>query len=222
MREFVRPLLTVALILLVPVLPFLLFGEQCEAWIQAWTRRLASSGSLWMAVVCVLSLDIFLPVPSSFVSTLAGAKLGTPLATLASWLGLSIGACLGFALARRWGKPIVARFSSEQELVRVASLSDRLGPAILAITRGIPILAEASVLMFGTHRLAWRSFLPPVLLSNLGIALAYAAFGSYAQRHAWLAPALGISLALPILCLLFARRLSLVEPHRAPSDRARR
>jgi hypothetical protein len=56
------------------------------------------------------------------------------------------------------------------------------------------------------HRLSWRRFLPVVLASNFGIALAYAAFGRWAAEREWLPLALGISVALPLLWTMMARR----------------
>jgi hypothetical protein len=50
--------------------------------------------------------------------------------------------------------------------------------------------------------LSWQQFFPPVLLSNLGIAFAYAQFGAIAAQHQWLPFALGISVALPLLLML--------------------
>jgi 3-dehydroquinate synthase len=50
------------------------------------------------------------------------------------------------------------------------NLGQRFGSGILVITRALPILAEAAVLLMGTVDLPWRQFLPAVMLSNLGIA----------------------------------------------------
>ena len=81
------------------------------------------------------------------------------------------------------------------------------GPFVLVLTRAVPVFAEASILMVGIHRLSWRRFLPAVLLSNLGIALAYAAFGDYAEQHKWLPLALAVSIAIPVLVAAAAQRL---------------
>jgi len=78
-------------------------------------------------------------------------------------------------------------------------LSASYGIAILILARGVPVLAEASVLLMGVHRLAWKKFLPAVLLSNLGIAWAYSTFGNVAEQHQWLPLALGVSVAFPVL-----------------------
>jgi hypothetical protein len=61
----------------------------------------------------------------------------------------------------------------------------------------VPVLAEASVLFFGTTDLSWRRFLVPVALGNLVIALGYAALGH------WVALPIAIPLALAIPAALF-------------------
>ncbi len=206
MRDLWRSLLMITAVLLIPIVPFLLWGEQIEQWVRDWSERPGSKLMTAGLVVATLGTDVFLPIPSSFVSTLAGARLGTVLATGASWIGMTVGATLGFAIARTWGRPLAERFSSADELNHMQQLSDRLGPSVLVFTRALPVLAEAAVLLAGVHRLTWRRFLPPVVLSNLGIAWAYSAFGSFAEQNQWIAPALGISIALPLVLMAAARR----------------
>ncbi len=91
----------------------------------------------------------------------------------------------------------------------------------LVVLRAVPVLAEASVLLVGIHDLSWRRFLPPVVLSNLGIALAYAKFGELAERNGWLPLALGISVALPLLLAVVARRWILAADERRESTTRR-
>jgi membrane protein DedA with SNARE-associated domain len=199
MRPLMRPLFLIVFVLLVPILPFLVFGEPFEAWPALWQDAPPSRSVLAALTVGLLALDILLPVPSSVVNTLAGAQLGAPLGTAVCWLGMSLGAVLGFILARYGGRPLAERFCKAEQLRQMERLSFRYGPGILVLFRAVPVLAEASVLLVGLNRLTWRRFLPPVMLSNLGIALAYAWFGHYAGERQWLPLALGIAVALPLL-----------------------
>ena len=48
--------------------------------------------------------------------------------------------------------------------------------------------------------------MPAIIGSNLAIAVAYAAFGDYAERHQWLPLALTVSVAIPIVVAGLARR----------------
>jgi len=193
-------------VLLVPILPFLLFGGQLDTWLRGMSEDPPSQAATAAIVVGLLSTDILLPIPSSVISTMAGWQLGWWRGTLATWTGMSLGAVLGFALARRWGRPLALWFSKAEDLERMQQTSERYGPFVLVLARAVPVFAEASVLLMGIHKLSWRRFLPAVLASNLGIALAYSAFGDYAQQHQWLPLALGISIAVPVLVAALAQR----------------
>lgn len=207
MRELLRPLLLMGAVLAIPIVPFALFGAEIEAWVRAWSQQPGSAAVVALGIFALLAGDILLPVPSSLVSTMGGWRLGWIAGTGVSWLGLTAGACLGFALARRWGQRLAIRLSKPDQLGRFAHLAARFGPAALVLCRGVPVFAEASVLWTGMHGMTWRKFLLPVALSNLGIALAYSAFGEFAAAHEWLPLALGVSIGLPVLFALFLSRL---------------
>src|SRR4051812_37291372 len=104
MRDLVRPLLIVALTLAIPIVPFLAFGAELGSWVAGWLEPPPSRPMIFSLTVLVLSSDILLPVPSSLVSTAAGAQLGAVPATAASWMGMTLGAVLGYWLARTFGR----------------------------------------------------------------------------------------------------------------------
>ena len=206
MQTLLRPLVLLSIVLLVPIVPFVVFGAQLETWFQAWSEQPASRRAVAAVVVGLLATDIVLPVPSSMVSTFGGGQLGTLGGTVASWVGMTVSAVVGFALARWCGPPVARWLSRPQDVQRLERASDRYGPVFLVLARGVPVFAEASVLLLGMHSLAWRRFLPAVVASNLGIALAYSAFGTIAAQHEWLPLALGISVSVPLLWTTLARR----------------
>ena len=194
------------IVLLVPVLPFLALGGRLDQWLRGLAEDPPSAATTALLVIGLLSTDIVLPIPSSIISTLSGWQLGLFHGTLTTWIGMNLGAVFGFTLALRWGRPLALVFSRGEDLEGMGYVSNRYGPLVLVLTRAIPVFAEASVLIAGIHQLAWRRFLPPVLLSNLGIAIAYAAFGDFAQQHQWLPLALGMAIAVPVLVAAAARR----------------
>jgi membrane protein DedA with SNARE-associated domain len=198
-RELLRPMLPMMVVLLVPIVPFLLLGENWQEQIGAWGKSRESQAWTAVAVVGLLASDIFLPIPSSVLCTAAGWQLGVLPGALVAWLGMSLGAVLGFALAQKIGPPLVAWLTTPKDLARAQVLTEQLGPWLLVVGRGIPVVAEASVLLVGMHRMPWRTFLPPVLFSNLWLALAYAAFGRFAERYNWMSLAIVVSILLPVL-----------------------
>jgi uncharacterized membrane protein YdjX (TVP38/TMEM64 family) len=198
-RRWIQWLAMTVLLLCVPALPFAFLHEVVQDWVAA---RIADPPAAWGVVAVViglLSTDVLLPVPSSLVSTLAGSQLPWAAATLASWFGLTVGACVGFAAGRMLGRPLAERWTDPRDLDAMERWSRQLGPWLVVLTRALPLLAEASVLLVGMHRLSWRAFLTPVMLSNLGIATAYSLLGHFAAQHEWLPAALAISIAFPLL-----------------------
>ncbi len=206
MRDLFRTLPLMCVVMLVPVLPFLLFGGWFDDWVTGLRNDPPADGVTAAIVVGLLTTDIALPIPSSVVCTMAGWQLGSLLGTAAAWVGMTLGAVIGFAIARRWGRPVALWFTKADDLQRMQHVSERYGPMVLALCRAVPVFAEASVLIVGIHRLSWRRFLPTVMLSNLGIALAYVLLGEFAQKHGWLPLALGVSIALPVVMAAAARR----------------
>ena len=97
--------------------------------LAAWLRRaLAAVRRLWRKPLpsvptdgrfeagVLLAGDILLPVPSSAVTTWGGGVLGVGWATLASSLGMTLGAAVGFALARTLGRRFVTGRSAGGDL----------------------------------------------------------------------------------------------------------
>jgi len=205
MRKLLRASVLIAIVLAIPIIPFAVWGDQFEALVENWMTPPPSGSTLFLLTVIVLSTDVFLPVPSSLVSTLAGTELSIPLATLASWLGMTLGAVLGFSIARFLGRPIAARLCGEADLIRMERLSETFGPRLLVLFRALPVLAEASVLLFGATCLAWRRFLPPVLLGNLGIAAAYSILGHFGRTQHLTLYVIAASIALPLLATTMVR-----------------
>lgn len=205
MRELFRTLPLMCLVLLVPVLPFLLLGGQFESWLRGMSEQPPSRAMTFALVVGLLSTDILLPIPSSVISTLSGWQLGWLIGSLATWIGMNAGAVIGFAMSKTWGKPLALWFCKREDLDRMQALISAYGPTILVLTRAMPVFAEASVLIAGIHRLSWDRFVPAIVLSNLGIAVAYSWFGDYAERHQWLPLAMGVAVAVPVLVAAMAR-----------------
>ncbi len=217
MRDLLRPILLITALLAIPILPFVALGPPLEREIDVRLRGAASKPVVAAAIVGVLATDVFLPVPSSVVSTLGGRRLGLLGGTLASWLGMTLGAVLGFGLARWCGRPLAERFSSPEQLDRMNALGRRFGPAMLIATRPVPVLAEAAVLFLGTTELAWRRFLPPVVLINFVIALGYSALGDWA----YLPAALVLAIAFPLLAATIGGRILHSNPKRKRGNQER-
>jgi len=194
--------------LLIPVIPFLFLGDAFERDVQEWILADQDRVSQveFLVVLGILASDIFLPVPSSAVMTGAGGIMTFWPAVLASWIGLTLGSIVGFGLARLFGRPFAARFAESEDLARIAAIGARYGPTALLLTRPLPILAEACVLLMGTTHLSWYRFLSPVVAANLALAVFYVACGAGIEDQQTLILVAVGSGTLPLLLALFIRR----------------
>jgi len=202
----VKTVILVTAALAIPIVPFVIWGHSLQQAAHAWEQTQPSPMVMAIVLFSLLSLDVFLPVPSSLVNTLAGAKLGIFAGATVCFAGLSVGAALGFGLAKWVGPPLQRRWLTEADAQSLKKFAETWGVVTLVITRALPILAEAAVVLLGVQGLSWRKFWPPVLLANAGIALAYSAFGNLAAQQEWLVVALAISAGLPLLVTFLVRR----------------
>lgn len=187
------------------IVPVLVLGLAFEDHVQSWVAAEWPATVRFWVIVAALAGDILLPTPSSGVSTYAGATLGVVGGTSASWLGMTIGAAIGFAAARLLGRTFAERQSSH-DLQRLDNFVSSFGVIALVITRPLPLLAEACVLLLGTSPMPWRRFMPVVAMTNLVISLAYAICGAYFRDRGVLPQALIASVIVPMAMTLLARR----------------
>lgn len=181
------------------LLPWLLVGDQLAGLAMAATAALADRPWLVMAlVVALLALDPVLPVPSSVVAVAAGSALGTAIGALAIWTGLMLGALLGFWLGRRPGRALAARVLGERGLTELRPVLRPIGPIALLLSRPVPVVAEAVVILAGAALMPWRPFLLAVVPANAALAMAWAGLGA-ASSTGNLTPALVGAVVLPAL-----------------------
>lgn len=205
LKTYVHYIIVIVSVLLVPVIPFLLFGEQMETYIS---RQLVSNerfnSPVWVggAAILLLAVDILLPIPSSVVCTIAGKVLGVIVGTMICWLGLNLSAWLGYWLTSKYGWRFVRKMTDQQSREQVQTVVERSSWLTLVGFRPIPILAEASILLAGCYGLQKRSFWPPVLIGNFVVAVSFVGLGKLSSDQGWFAMALPISICLPLAMLL--------------------
>jgi len=184
LRGYWRLLAVIAVSALLLSLPFALVGElPGERWLSAADARapvFAATGAL------LLAADVLLPVPSSAVGLMLGARLGLLLGFVCCLVGLILGHAIGYALGRlaprRWAP------------------SAPSAPSMLGVflSRPVPMLAEALALSAGATRMPLRHFLLSAALGDTIYAAALSAAG------AKLLPSGAYALALIVPMLLLA------------------
>lgn len=195
------------------LVPFFLFADSMDA-VTAWA---VEHGAGWAGAALLAGLlagDILLPVPSSVVSTACGLLLGFSSGAMVSAAGLTVGCLLGYALGRGLGGERLERLVTPNGAERVSALVARHGAWALVLLRGVPVLAEVSVVVAGMTRLPLGRFLMATSLSNLGLSAAYAAAGAWAWDGgaAALLP-FAAAVGLPAAARLFGARLADAPTH---------
>lgn len=185
--------------LLVPIVPFLLVGElPGDRWLSATdgdARLFALAGA------ALLASDVLLPVPSSILGTLLGARLGLPLGFLCAWSGLLAGNLIGYGI----GRLLPGAWSID--------LPRTPGLLVLFASRAVPVLAEAVALTSGAARMPLGTFLAGAASGNAVYALALAANGAALLPDALLGPGLLVPMALPVAAWLTWRWLARRHRH---------
>jgi uncharacterized membrane protein YdjX (TVP38/TMEM64 family) len=171
-------IILVSLVLAIILIPFFLFGSQIETWTTHFVSASETNKS-WTAFVLSLMLasDIFLPIPSSIVSTGAGFLLGFINGVLVSFIGMTVGCVIGYGFG--FSSRRALQWIGTDNFNRMEKFFQRSGGWAIVMTRPIPVLAEASVLFAGMSRMKLLHFMIVSALSNLGISLVYATVGVY-------------------------------------------
>ena len=163
-------------VLLFVVAPFLFWGDQFDALaIEILEGKRASE--LFIATAVVLAADLVIPVPSSAVSVSAGMLLGAPIGFLACFLGLTLGCVAGYGAGYYFRRYHFNRWHDDHEFRELSMQLSRQGYIILLACRGIPIVAEMSVMVAGFHRYPFLKFVMVTALGNAILAGIYAFVG---------------------------------------------
>lgn len=205
MKSRFRWTLLALTILLVILMPFLFFSESIENWINHFLRSSPPQLVVGIMILGLLSVDILAPVPSSIVSTAGGYFLGFILGTLTSLSGMTVSCIIGYWLGVRFGNPVSEKLVGRNELLKLRKLQNKYGDWLVIISRAVPVLAEASVLIAGIGHMPLNRFILLVLLSNLGISIVYAAIGAYSAHVNSFLLAFAGAIILPALVMLILK-----------------
>jgi len=201
-----RTLFLVFLVALVILVPFFIWEAPLAAWFDDRMREAQGRPGLAAAVLfLLLASDIFLPVPSSLVSTSCGLVLGLWPGFLVSFMAMNVSAGAGYAVGR-FSSPLALRLVGRSEHAALTRRAAAEGRWFLLVLRPVPVLAEASVVFSGLARQPVRQAVPAMLAGNAVVSLVYAAVGAYGRSGASVVPAFAATLLVSGLCLLAVRR----------------
>ena len=193
--------LLVMAVLLVPILPWVVLGPRLELWAAGMVSGDGASGLsralLGALGVSLLASDSFLPIPSTLVMSALGLTLGTVLGGLAASVGVFLSGTIAYLVCRRWGAGMAQRIAGEKGLARVEAAMRRQGVLLIAATRSVPVVQEATACLAGVTRMPPKLFFSSLAAGCIPTGFAYAAIGASALHNQWWA--VGLSFVVPLV-----------------------
>ena len=186
-RTLVLTVLVAAAVIASKLLIEDVLGVPLEANARAWIENPGTSGAV--AVVALLALDVFLPVPSSVIMVLSGALFGVVPGAILALAGSISGEWLGFELVRRYGQPMATALIGENEVPTFHRFFERHGVMAIIVTRPLPIVMETMSVVAGLSQMRRRTFLAASLAGTAPIVFVYAYAGAVSREAGSLVPA---------------------------------
>lgn len=193
MKESAKLVTVVLIAVMIPIIPFLAIGElPGERWLSsvddnALTFALTGAG--------LLATDVLLPIPSSIVGSMLGARLGF----LPGWFWGCIGMTIGNLVGYGAGRLLLSRFGTR--LPKAPTL------VALFLTRPVPVLAEAMAFTAGAERTRLLPFAMVCAAGNAVYAGVLAMDGAALLHKDITGPGLVLPMALPVVAWLLWRWL---------------
>jgi len=163
---------------------------------------------IFIVVVILLSVDVFLSVPTILIVTYSGNILGFEQGLLASTLGMLISGTTAYLLCRLSGpKMLKILLKDKKQIDEVNSIFHRLGYGMLIIARALPMLPEATCCLSGMMRFNFVKFLLYYLIGTLPYAIVLTYLGSISDADNPYPALIGIGIVYLILYLLWYFKL---------------
>jgi uncharacterized membrane protein YdjX (TVP38/TMEM64 family) len=203
----------------IPVAGFvwgMLDPKDFEAAKVVWQARAAEWGA-WAPIVFVLTqiLQVVItPISHYTVGLVGGFLFGTWYGTLLNWIGRIIGHTVAFWLARRFGRPLIKRFVSDETIKKFdAIVSGKDGglkqAAALFLIYFLPLFPDDEIsYIAGLSAMRFRNFFIANVLGQMGGALSLAYLGSGASTKDplfWIMTILTLA-GFPIIWWLLAKK----------------
>ncbi len=140
-----------------------------------------SQGGFWAAMtgVLLLMVDFFLPVPSSLVMIYHGMLFGPVWGSLLSVTG-GLGAAFTGYYTGKSGRKYLLRFISPSDIAYSQRFFSRWGLPVIAMSRPVPLIAEATSVVAGMSGVSPRQMLMYSLIGLLPSSVIYAVTGALA------------------------------------------
>jgi uncharacterized membrane protein YdjX (TVP38/TMEM64 family) len=156
----------------------------------------------WALGIVTIWADLLLPVPQTSVIAALGIIYGAIGGGVLGSVGLVTGGLLGYVLARRYGRRLVAPLVGGRSLEKMQSLFDRAGMWAIILTRSLPYsVPEAVVCLAGLAGMPIGRVTLALSLGSIPTSFVFAAIGAQWNEQPVLAVGLSYLLPIPLLPL---------------------
>ena len=128
----------------------------------------------------LLTVDVFLPIPSSLVMVANGALFGFVTGSILSLIGNLFGFLFAYWVGAQ-SSSLIHKFLSPKEFYRGNRILQRWGIPALIFTKPLPILAETTAIMSGVAKLPFIKSLMATMAGSLLVSVLYAWSGSQSK-----------------------------------------
>ncbi len=196
--------------------------EQAE--IEEWIDGFGVWGPVVYIVVFAASM-LFAPLPTAPMPLVAAAVFGPALGFLYTISATAIGSTICFWVARRLGRPVLRRLTSQRALDKIDELGARLGIRLLIVLRLFPVAGVDYVsYAAGLTQMRFPTYIVISVLASAPILILAAVLGDAVlerNRELLIGAAIGIVgfFALPIVWVWWRQRRAARRVQPAPTER---
>ena len=150
--------------------------------------ELIRSWGMWGVAlsIALMVLHSFVPVPAELLACANGMVYGAYWGTLITWVGAMLGASVAFALARRFGRPLVERLVHRRNWQELDQWTESHGWMPLLISRFVPVIAFNLInYAAGLTRVGWWQFIWTTGIGILPLTVAMVVFGDNFSSMGW-------------------------------------
>lgn len=154
-------------------------------------RALVEGWGPWAPVASIglMVLHSVLPFPAELIAVANGLAFGLLAGVAVTWAGAMLGAVLSFALARRFGRPLVRHLLPARRWAQVEGLMARGWSGGLLVARLLPVVSFNLInYAAGLGGVGWWTFLWTTAIGILPVTVASVLVGSHmitAPPWAW-------------------------------------
>jgi uncharacterized membrane protein YdjX (TVP38/TMEM64 family) len=164
-------------------------------------ERIAEAWGAWapVASIVLMILHSFVPFPAELIAIANGMLFGPVWGALVTWIGAMLGAALAFALARRYGGPVVGRLIARRAWTGAEALYACCDARTLLLARLVPVISFNLInYAAGILGVGWWRFLWTTSLGILPITVASVTLGNQLTGPMWDAWLTGSGLLLAL------------------------